>query len=217
MTNPNSRLQKIAEFVRARQEEMYLKHSDRAGLDHNLVDFNYRWQHTLRVAQFGKMIAEAESADVELVVAACLFHDVAAFDQMENNRDHGRVGAKIARPFLVEIGYTPGQVENIYYSVAAHVDVENPETIEAKVVTDADNVDRFWAYRLLQWCLPDIGNYDKLAEKLRARIERLESLRANHALCTPSGQKLFLERLDFQIGFYKAFVEQHDLSALPKI
>ncbi len=216
-TEANARLQKIAEFVRTYQEKGYLQHPDRAGLERNLFGFDYRWHHTLRVAQFGKLLAEAEGADVELVVAACLLHDVAAFDPMENDRDHGRVGAGIARPFLVELGYTPEQVENIYYSIAAHVDVENPETLEARVVTDADNVDRFWAYRLLQWCLPDIGDYDKLAEKLRARVERLERLKSNTTLCTPSGQKLFLERLDFQIGFYKAFVEQHDLSTMPQI
>lgn len=216
-TEANTRLQKIADFVRTRQEETYLKRPDRAEFDRELISLDYRWRHTLRVAQFGKLLAEAEGADVELVVAACLLHDVASFDQMENDRDHGRVGAGIARPLLVELGYTPEQVENIYYSIAAHVDVENPETLEARVVTDADNVDRFWAYRLLQWCLPDIGDYDKLAEKLRARVERLERLKSNTTLCTPSGQKLFLERLDFQIGFYKAFVEQHDLSTMPLI
>lgn len=216
-TEANARLQKIADFVRTRQEEMYLKHPDRAGLDRNLVGFDYRWQHTLRVAQFGKLLAEAEGADVELVVAACLLHDVASFDQMDNDRDHGRIGAEIAQPLLIELGYTPAQDESILYAVAAHVDVENPETLEARVVTDADNLDRFWAYRILQWCLPDIGDYDKLATKLRARTEKLELLKTNYSLCTPSGQKLFIERLNFQIGFYKAFVEQHDLSKLPHI
>jgi len=217
MTNPNTRIQKIADFVRARQQETYQTHPDRAEIDRQLFDFNYRWQHTLRVAQLGKSLAEAEGADVELVVAACLLHDVAAFDKLENDRDHGRVGAEIAHPMLTELGYTPAQVETIHYAVAAHVDVDIPETLEAKIVTDADNLDRFWAYRILQWCLPDIGDYDKLAEKLRARIERLEWLQANDPLCTPSGQKLFLERLSFQIGFYKEFVAQHELSVLPEL
>ncbi len=213
----NIRLQKIADFVRSRQQETYLKHPDRAGLDHNMVDSNYRWRHTLRVSQWGKLIAEAEGADVELVVAACLLHDIASFDVMPDDNDHGRAGAEIARPLLNEIGYTPEQVENICTSVAEHVDVENPSTLEARVVTDADNVDRFGAFRVLYWCLPDIGDYDKLAEKLRKRIERLESYRAKSPLCTATGRKLFSEQLDFQIAFFKKFIEEHDSSVLPNL
>ena len=213
----NTRLQKIADFVRARQQETYLKHPDRAGLDHHLVDFDYRWRHTLRVAQWGKIIAEAEGADVELVAAACMLHDVASFDVIPDDRDHGRVGAEIARPLLEELGYTPEQVEAICYAVATHADVENPETLEARIVTDADNVDRFGAYRVLYMCLPDIGDYEKLADKLRKRIERLESYRAQSPLCTTTGRKLFAEQLDFQIAFFRKFVEEHDMSVLPEV
>jgi uncharacterized protein len=217
MSDSNTRLQKIAEFVHTHLQETYLKHPDRDDMARHLFGLDYRWLHTLRVAQFGKQLAETEGADVELVIAGCLLHDVAAFEMMENDRDHGRIGAQVARPLLEKIGYTPEQIENIYVSVAEHADVKNPSTLEAKVVTDADNVDRFWAYRILQWCLPDIGDYHQLAETLRARIAQLEEYKATFKLCTPSGQELFLKRLDFQIGFYKEFVEQHDLSTLPQV
>lgn len=217
MSETNTRLQKIADFVRARQKEMYLKREDRAEFDRLLVSLDYRWRHTLRVSQWGKRIAEAEDADVELVAAACLLHNVASFDVMPDDRDHGRVGVEIARPLLNEIGYAPEQVENICTSVAEYVDVENPSTLEARVVTDADNVDRFGAFRVLYWCLPEISDYDKLTEKLRKRIERLEGYRANSPLCTPTGQKLFAEQLDFQIAFFKKFIEEHDSSILPNL
>ena len=213
----NTRLQRIADFVRARQKEMYLKREDRAEFDRLLVGLDYRWRHTLRVAQWGKIIAEAEGADVELVVAACLLHDVASFDVMPNDNDHGRVGAQIARPLLKELGYTTEQVEAICYAVAEHADVKNPSTLEARVVTDADNVDRFGAYRVLYMCLPDIGDYDKLAEKLRQRITKLESYHARSPLCTATGQRLFAEQLDFQITFFRKFVGEHDASVLPEL
>lgn len=213
----NTRLQKIAAFVRVRQQETYHQRADRTELDRHLVHLDYRWRHTLRVSQWGKRIAEAEGADVELVVAACLLHDVASFNVLPDDNDHGRVGAEIARPLLNEIGYTPGQVENICISVAKHADVENSSTLEARVVTDADNVDRFGAFRVLYWCLTDIGDYDKLTEKLRKRIERLEGYRANSPLCTPTGQKLFAEQLDFQIAFFKKFIEEHDSSVMPTL
>lgn len=42
----------------------------------NIEKLDYRWENTLRVANNGKQIAEAEGANVELDIAACLLHDV---------------------------------------------------------------------------------------------------------------------------------------------
>jgi putative nucleotidyltransferase with HDIG domain len=194
--NINSRLQKIAEFVHSYLQESYTKRpeKDKTNLERYLSNADYRWKHTLRVAQFGKVIAENEDADVELIVAACLLHDVAWFDtNADNSREHGRVGAQIAHPVLKKLGYKKTQIENICYSVASHVDVDNPDSLEAKIVSDADNVDRYGPYRILQWCFSDIDDYDKLAAKLSERIHRLEHFREENPLFTPTGQQLFAE------------------------
>jgi uncharacterized protein len=214
----NKRLQKIADFARNYLETAYQKRDEKEELKRFLSGFNYRWQHTQRVAQFGKIIAEAEGADPELVVAACLLHDIAWFDvQGENSRDHGNIGADIARPFLVGLGYGPEQVDNICYSIASHVTVEKPVTLEANVVSDADNVDRFGPYRILQWCYSDIDDYDKLANKLRERIKRLEHYRANNPLATETGQQLFAEQLHLQILFFSEFVGENELTVMPQL
>ena len=217
MADSNPRIEKIAQFVRARLDNLYRERTDREELDRYLSHADYRWQHTLRVAQYGKLIAEAEGADVELVVAACLLHDVAWFDPMDNDRDHGRVGSDLARPFLKEIGYSNEQVETICHSIAVHVDVENPDGLEAKAVTDADNIDRFGPYRILQWCFSDIDDYARLTDKLRERIQRLEGYHRDNPLTTPTGRKLFAEQLDMQLAFFKAFVGEHEVSIMPRI
>lgn len=217
-TETNRRLQKIADFTRNYLEDAYKKREDKEGLKRFLSGFDYRWRHTQRVAQFGKIIAEAEGADTELVVAACLLHDIAWFDvQGDNSRDHGNIGEDIARPFLVNMGYSPEQVDNICYSIASHVTVENPDTLEANIVSDADNVDRFGPYRILQWCYSDIDDYEKLADKLRERIKRLEHYRANNPLATETGKQLFAEQLHLQILFFSEFVGENELSVTPQL
>jgi putative nucleotidyltransferase with HDIG domain len=113
ITSTNDRLEEIARFVHDRLREVA---SQRANSN---LDPEYRWQHTLRVSQYGRMIAKAEGANVELVIAACLLHDVAHFDQ-DNWKEHGRLGARIIRPFLAELGYSPQETENICYSVTWH-------------------------------------------------------------------------------------------------
>ena len=69
------------------------------------ASLNYRWGHTLRVVQRGMKLAKKESADVELVVVACILHDIAKLSNKSHGLEHGRIGAKKVRPILRQIGY----------------------------------------------------------------------------------------------------------------
>jgi putative nucleotidyltransferase with HDIG domain len=216
----NLRLHKISKFVETHLNDSYQNRSedDKTHLNRYLLNDVYRWKHTLRVAQFGKIIAENEAVDVELTVAACLLHDLAWFDtNADNSREHGRIGAEQARPFLESLGYDQVQIEIICYAVATHVDEENPSSLEAKILSDADNIDRFGPYRILQWCFADIDDYDRLATRLNERIHRLEKYREQNPLFTATGQQLFTEQLSLQIRFFKQFVGEKELSVMPRI
>jgi hypothetical protein len=219
-TDLNSRMQSISEYVEKHLRQSYLDRSDadRANLDRYLLNADYRWRHTLRVAQFGRIISENERADIEMVLAACLIHDIAWFDtKAENSRDHGRIGADKIRPFLLSLQYSELKIENICYSIATHVDCDHPETLEARILSDADNVDRFGPYRILQWCFADIDDYDKLASKLGERLHHLEHYRAKNPLFTQTGQQLFAEQINLQIRFFSEFIGEKELSVMPRI
>ncbi len=213
---PNQRFAQIAQYVQQHLQEMAEKYPSR---EHNPV---YRWEHTQRVAYYGKVLAEAEGADAEVVVAACLLHDLAHFECEDDYQDHGRRGARLARPILEELGYTPQQIDNICFSVALHVDgdagYEHPMTLEAQCVTDADNIDRFGAYRILQWCLPKMDTFPLLIEKLTRRIERLREYRARAmTLETVTGDRLFKQQVDRQIEFFQMLIDEHAITAIPQI
>lgn len=212
---PQERLEKISAFVKNHLGEMARQHPSP---EHDPV---YRWDHTLRVAQYGEQIAKAEGAEVEEVVAACLLHDVAHFDALTNYKDHGREGARISRPLLEELGYSQEQIGNICYAIAVHVDdmadFEHPHTLEANIVSDADNIDRFGAYRILQWCVPEMGDFPALAEKLRQRVDHLEFYRQSNPLETETGRALFAQQLDRQIAFFEDLMAEYELTRLPKL
>lgn len=208
------RLRRIKEFVQARRA-----HTEAQGRGRfTAFDFDYRWKHTLRVTQYGKHIAEAERADVEVVMAGCLLHDVSKFDSEEYGVEHGRISARIARPFLETLGYTPEQVDHICYAVAVHVDeradFEHPVTLETKIVNDADNVDRFGAYRVLVQYRDQVEEYDQLIAKAEKRIQVLKRYRAEE-LGTPTGERLFRRQLDLQIEFLERMVEDSKLTVEP--
>jgi hypothetical protein len=97
------------------------------------------------------------------------------------------------------------------------VDEDDPTTIEAKIVSDADEVDRFGPYRILQWCFSDIKDYEKLATKLSERIRRLEQYRDENPLFTSTGRQLFAEQLNLQLRFFCEFVGEKKLSVMAQI
>jgi 5'-deoxynucleotidase YfbR-like HD superfamily hydrolase len=211
--NQGERYKEIARFVQARLTNMAEKYPSEW---HDPV---YRWDHTLRVAQYGQQIARAEAADEEVVIAACLLHDVAHFDPLEDYKDHGREGAHLSRALLNNLGYSEEQENAICYAVAVHVDgvadFEHDHTLEADIVSDADNIDRFGAFRILQWCAPGMDDFGKLADNLRKRVAHLEGYLANNPLETATGQAIFTEQLQRQIAFFRTLIDEYDLSHLP--
>ena len=178
---------------------------------------DYRFEHSVRVANIGKIIAEKEGMDTEAMVIACLLHDISyinEFKTREDSRNHGRYSAKIARPFLEEIGIEPEVIEDICYGIAIHVDDEadfpGERTAFALSVGDADNIDRFDAYRIfenLKWVKYDEMSLPEKNEHVNKIIERLESYK-NLDFATETGKKMWIEKLDYQIGFYKKLLAQ---------
>ena len=153
------------------------------------------------------------------MTAACLLHEAAHFDPLENYKDHGREGARLSRPLLAELDYNDEQVDAICYAIAVHVDdkadFEHPHTLEADTLSDADNIDRFGAFRILQWCAPLMDDFGALVENLRGRVTHLEGYLAQSPLATPAGQQLFARQQQRQVTFFNALIDEYDLSKMP--
>lgn len=209
------RIHKIAEYVRGYLFSMAEQR------DGPFVDPDYRWQHTLRVMNIGKQIAEAEGGNLEHVLAGCLLHDMAHFNDDDHYINHGRLAAQICRPFLQEVGYSEKDIDAICYAVAVHVDGESdfdhPKTIEAEIVSDADNIDRFSAYRILLYCQPVVYDFRALVAKLEERLKVLHDYRSKRLMGTETGHQLFNQRLERQIEFYEAILAQNEITILPEL
>ena len=190
---------------------------------HHVFNADYRWEHTLRVAHYGKLIAEGEGLDLERSVVACLLHDIAYFFETGEAdwKDHGRAGARIARLVLLEAGFSEPETAEICHAIAVHVDgepdVPHPHTPLAGLVSDADNIDRFSAYRCVLWCLTERDDFRAMANMLRQRIERLQQYRQKNPLETETGQRLFAEKVNLQVAFFQAIVDDADITQRPSL
>ncbi|MHA2364597.1 MAG: HD domain-containing protein [Candidatus Hodarchaeales archaeon] len=215
----NQRILSIANFV---HDHLITKFEEQQQQDKKLnpEGYQYRWQHTLRVGQYGKRIAKLEGANEEIVVASCLLHDVSHFDGGDY-KNHGRLSSKIARKFLKKLDYSQEEVNSICYAVAVHVDgkadFDHPKTLEAGVVSDSDNIDRFGALSIVQRCIPDINNYDILIENSKKAITRYQKYLEDNILETKTGNELFRKQLERYIEFLKALIDEKELTVLPKI
>ena len=210
-----------------RKTEAFLKEKFDAAqfLNAHPENRTYRIEHTYRVANIGRQIAREEGFDETEMVIACLLHDVAYCEEFGENgwKDHGRRSAEIARPFLEELGLPQERIDDICYGIAIHVDDDAdypgrksafPPGIKrtpfALTVGDADNIDRFDAYRIHEMLCRD-GFLDKSFEEKQdytaARIARLRELR-EMPNGTKAAEKLWRSRLDFYIEFYEKLADQ---------
>ncbi|MBE5962324.1 MAG: HD domain-containing protein [Lachnospiraceae bacterium] len=180
-------------------------------------DGEYRLQHSYRVANIGKMIAEKEGFNVTEMVIACLFHDIGYSEDFKSDDDwinHGRKSAKIARPFLLSLGLPNDRVEDICYGIAIHVDdkadFEGKRTPFAETISDADNIDRFDAYRIyetLQYNKFSQMTFDEKQDNVNSMLDKLNKY-SQMQLATKTASKIWKQRIDFYILFYQKLRQQ---------
>ena len=205
--------------------EVFLKDTFAASsyLQANPTDRDYRLEHSYRVANIAKTIAEAEGFDVTNVVIAGLLHDIAYCEEMvtrEDRMNHGRRSAAISRPFLESLGLPADAVNEICYGIAIHVDDEADfqweRTPFCETIGDADNIDRFDAYRIydtLRWIkFSEMSLADK-REKVVSTIDRLIGYK-EMKMGTDTAKSLWIQRLDYYIGFYEKLKAQLDSSSV---
>jgi uncharacterized protein len=104
--------------------------------------------HVERVVTTARRLARHEDARMEIVVPAAWLHDCVVVPKDHPRRDEASVlAAEAAGAFLAEADYPARWIEPIEHAIAAHSYSGNvaPETVEAKVVQDADRLDALGA------------------------------------------------------------------------
>ena len=196
------------------QTEAFLKQKLDSGayLNANPQAKAYRLEHSYRVANIGRQIARMEGFDETEMAIACLLHDISYCEEFGENgwKEHGRRSAAIARPFLKELGLAADRIEDICYGIAIHVDDEadfpGERTPFALSVGDADNIDRFDAYRIHETLSHDKFlelPFDAKQDYVTKRISRLGEL-MELPMGTQAAAALWRER----VGFYLTFFEK---------
>jgi uncharacterized protein len=109
------------------------------------------WSHVERVRALARRIGREEKADLFVLEAAVLLHDIAKVEEMKAKGGfcHAEEGAKRAIPLLEKEGVDAETISRITHCIASHRNRSEgksvPESLEAKILFDADKIDSLGA------------------------------------------------------------------------
>ena len=179
------------------------------------------YAHTLRVLHNAELLLQTEpDADSFVVRTAALFHDFARPEELasDGKQNHAQLGADLVRIELEQLGCEPDFVDHVTSCIRTHRYRGKliPETLEAKIVYDADKLDSTGAFGIARAfhfagrigaCLHNTAeeavNSDAYGKNDSAYREYLVKLRhLPGKMLTESGRELAKERAVFMDEFF---------------
>ncbi len=150
--------------------------------------------HVLRVTRLCEEIGVAEGADMHVLIPAALFHDIARPQEDETGLPHQEEGARIAEAYLRSIGYDAERITAIAHAIRTHrySTGPEPETPEAKILSDADKLDAMGAVGIARTFLQAGEHGDGIADAAGHIHEKLLNLRG--LIYTDTAAKIALKR-----------------------
>lgn len=189
---------------------------------------SHDWEHTLRVLRLSRRIGPVEGADMLVLEAAALLHDIGRPQQDAANGSvcHAVQGAAIAGRIIADLPLTAARKENIIHCVRAHRfrDRHIPESVEAKVLFDADKLDAIGAVGVaraylfageLGACLHNPHLPPEQAEPYSRndtghREFSVKLSKIKERMLTAEGRRMARERHAFMVAFFERFLEEFE-------
>jgi len=109
---------------------------------------SHDWLHVKRVANLAEELQKTEGGDLEILMLSVYLHDIGrAREDNGEIEDHATWGAKEAEKILSDYNYREKLIKEVKHCIEAHRYSNNikPETVEAKILSDADNLDAIGA------------------------------------------------------------------------
>ncbi len=191
------------------------------------ADAVHDFDHVLRVWKLAARIGRTEGADLRVVRAAALLHDVDRHEAEAAGLDHAAVAAGRARDILSD--HPALLVEAVAHAIAAHRfrTAPEPDTLEAQVIYDADKLDaigavgvarafayggahgqRLWApiesVDLQQW--KEEGDNAAAHTPVHEFVVKLSRIKDH--LYTAAGRRIAAERHDYMSTFFQRMAEE---------
>ena len=188
------------------------------------------WTHVERVYNLAMNIGKQEKADLSILGAACLLHDIGRKAEMKSRGKfcHAEKGAELASKILLKYKIDQDLIDNVTHCIISHRfrNKNIPKTIEAKVLFDADKLDSIGAVGIGRDFL--FAGYLKNAlytgrekEIVKSKKDLAYSIddtaileyefklkKIKDKILTKTGKKIAKNRHDFMVAYFKRFWQE---------
>jgi uncharacterized protein len=204
---------------------------DQARLWYASADAVHDFDHVLRVLHMAERLAKTEGADLEIVCAAALLHDAeGTMPGADSRTNHHHASAEFATEVLQAEGWDGERIAAVQHCIRAHRyrdRSEPPQTIEAKVLFDADKLDvlgaigvaRVIAYATLAgqpWYAEPSNQFQQRGEEEPGEPhssyhEHLFKLRkVRERMFTETARQIAAERLRYLDEYFERLIDEWD-------
>lgn len=167
--------------------------------------------HVLRVVNLCKVIGKEEDADMRVLLPAALFHDIARPTERENGMPHEEAGAQMAEHYLRSIRYDEERIIKITHAIRTHRyrSTQKPETLEAKILSDADKLDAMGAVGIARTFIRAGEHGGEIRNAMDHISDKL--LKLNGLMYTETAKKLAEERHRYLGVFLETLTDEMNL------
>lgn len=185
-------------------------------------------QHIYRVLYAALELAQDTQADLDVLITACLLHDIGRQEQFADpSICHAVAGAEKAAAFLKSLSMPEDFIGAVCHCIRAHRFSKKspPETLEAKILFDADKLDVVGAMGVARtllyqgtmaqplYTLTEDGfvsdgtdtDTPSFFQEYKRKLERLYD-----GFLTEKGQQAALRRKAAAVDFYNALLQEAD-------
>lgn len=178
-------------------------------------------QHIMRVYHNAELIGKQEGADMEILLAAALLHDLIVYPKGSSKRSKSSDdSADMAEKILKGFKYPKDKIDRISYCIRTHSYSKGlvPQTLEGKILQDADRLDALGAVgiartfsvggtegRLFYNPKDPFCRSNRKADDMQWTLDHFQKklLKLQTTMHTSTGRKIARERTKFMKHFLK--------------
>lgn len=167
--------------------------------------------HVLRVVNLCKLIGREEDADMKVLIPAAIFHDIARPQETTDGMPHEEAGARMAERYLRSIGYDDECIPKVTHAIRTHRyrSIERPETLEARILSDADKLDAMGAVGIARTFIRAGEHHGEITDAADHISGKLLNLR--RLMYTATAKKIAKERHRFLKDFLAMLKKETDM------
>ena len=163
------------------------------------LDYCHNEDHVLRTVKFVEILAKKEKADLEVCKVAAYLHDIG---QSVQKKGHEEISADMAGEFLKSLNLPDDFIEKVCEAIRSHKTKHTRNTLEAKVLYDADKLQVVGVYAFCR-NLAEHLVLEKMSLNEAIKITQEQQEDRYKMLETKTARKMIKKPHQFMRKFYK--------------